>query len=390
MQAIQSQDTVKIRGLIDKIDDQEDEINALIGVVIQQDIQIQSLVSKSDATYVKENKNNILINSIPETPGEDCYHEASNFFKNILQVEKPIPLTQAYRIGRGNKRPILAKLKNVSEKAAIYGKTDRLKEINKARDKPYYITDQLPESYAEQRRTNNFLKQLSAKLPMPQRKNAEIKKGVLTLDGTPYVPPIHPPTVAEICSFTPEKKRMLHELDISQGDTEMHQKSVFTGYAADVFSTETVQKLYDAICLKVPDATHVVCAFKLPGIDIATTQGFVDNCEYGAGRVLLNLLNKTKAVNKAIFVTRHYGGQHIGALRFQLIEKVADSALQQVIAVEQCNRKPLTDEELRELNQQIQQQAEQREQDRLQQLQNPWNIPGSSKQQLEDWSASPT
>lgn len=93
IQAIQSQDLVKIRGLVDKLDDQEDKINALIGIVVRQDQQIKSLTSRLEVNYAKENKDNLLINGVPETQNEDCYREAANFFRNVLKIDKPIHLT---------------------------------------------------------------------------------------------------------------------------------------------------------------------------------------------------------------------------------------------------------------------------------------------------------
>lgn len=388
IETVQSQDSVKIRGLIEKVDDQEDKINTLMGVVTRQDILIRSLASKIDASYVKENRNNILIYGIPETQGEDCYHEAANFFKNILKLDNAIPLTQAYRIGKGNKRPILAKLKNVNDKTAIYAKTDRLKQLNKSRDRPYFITDQLPEAWAEQKRTNHFFKQQNTKLPVAQQQNVQILKGKLMVDGRPFETPISTPTVRQMCSLSPERKAVLRGLKFIEGNAEEQDKSTFVGYAADVYSTEAVQRFYDAMFLLVPDATHIMCAFKLPGVDIVQTQGYLDDGEHGGGRVLLNILNKNKTTNKALFVTRHYGGQHIGAARFQLIEKAAFSALQRIMDIEKRNKQPLTDEELVTLNRAIAEQAAQKQEQERLNRQHPWNV--SEEEQADSDNNDPT
>lgn len=304
LEAVQTQDAVKLRGIIESVDDQEDKINALIGIVMKQEHQIQALNNKWDAAYAKENRNNIVINGIPETQGEDCFHEAANFFKNILKVEKPIPISQAYRIGGGNKRPIVTKLKSVGDKTKLYSKTDRLKQINKGRDKPYFITDQLPEAMPEKRRVVSFLKQQNAKLPQAQQQKAEINKGILSFNNKPYESPIQAPTISEICKLSPERKRQLRQLEFLEGKSESQDQSVFTGFAAEAFSVQQVQKLYLAMKLFHPAATHIICAFKLPGIDVTSSQGFEDDGEYGAGRTLLSLLLKTKAVNKVLFVTK--------------------------------------------------------------------------------------
>lgn len=216
LEAIQAQDAVKLRGMIESINHQEDKINALIGIVMKQQHQIQALNSKWDAAYAKENKNNIIINGIPESQGKDCFHEAANFIKNILKVEKPVAIAQAYRAGTGTRRPILAKLKTVNDKPELYKKTGRLKQLNKGRDRPYYITDQLPEAWAEQRRAVSFLKLQNAKLPLAQQRKVDVTKGVLSFDGNPYNPPVKAPTFQEICQLTNEKKAKLRDLNLRE------------------------------------------------------------------------------------------------------------------------------------------------------------------------------
>lgn len=377
LEAVQMQDSVKLRGIIESIDDQDDKINALIGIVLKQEHQIRALNSKWDAAYAKENRNNIIINGIPETQGENCYHETANFFKNVLKVDKQVPITQAYRTGVGKTRPIVAKLKSVADKAELYKKTDRLKQINRGREKPYYIADQLPEAWAEKRRSVGFLKHLNHKLPHAQQQKAEIKKGILSFNDKPYEPPVKAPTFMEICNLSAQAKRQLREMQFEQGEEELLDQSRFVGFSADAYSVQQVRKLYLAMKLFHPMATHIICAFKLPGIDVSSNQGFVDDGEHGAGRTLLNVLLKAKANNKALFVTRQYGGKHIGPVRFKMIENTAQSALDNLLKIEERNRKPLTAEELQQLNEQIAEQAKQQEQRRMEQEQNPWNNPTS-------------
>lgn len=266
----------------------------------------------------------------------------------------------------------MVKLKSVGDKATIYAKTDGLRAVNRGRDKPYFISDQLPEAWAEQCKINHFIKQQNTKLPTAQQQKVEIKRGVLTVNDQLYEVPIFVPTVAQVCNLSPERKKILREMEILQGDTETCEKSIFTGYVADAYSTQNVQSIYEAMQLRVPDATHIMCAYRLPGVDFTQSQGFLDNGEYGAGRTLLNLLHKNRITNKVILVTRHYGGKHIGVQRFQLIEKVAQSALDAIRQQEIRAKQPLTDEELRQLNQQIAQQAAEVQKQQLILQQHPW------------------
>ena len=56
-------------------------------------------------------------------------------------------------------------------------------------------------------------------------------------------------------------------------------------------------------------------------------QEFYDDDEHGAGEKLLNWMIKANIDNRAVYVTRHYDGQHIGPQRFEYIVEAAKKAL---------------------------------------------------------------
>lgn len=141
---------------------------------------------------------------------------------------------------------------------------------------------------------------------------------------------------------------MIRELDIIKGESSTKHDSVFVGYVAEVFSTNHVENYYYHVKLLEPEATHIMCAFKLPGIDFTKVEGAIDDGEFAAGRTLLNFLYKHKEINKAIFVARYYGGKHLGPQRFLAIEQAADSALTALNNFKQQIRRPPTQQELQE------------------------------------------
>lgn len=70
---------------------------------------------------------------------------------------------------------------------------------------------------------------------------------------------------------------------------------------------------------------------------------------------------------------KQYRGKHIGALRFRLIEKTAQSALDGMMQQEQRNKQPLSEQELQQLNEQIAQQEREKQQRQLEREQHPWH-----------------
>ena len=54
--------------------------------------------------------------------------------------------------------------------------------------------------------------------------------------------------------------------------------------------------------------------------------GYMDDGEYGAGRNLLKHLIKRRLNNVVRVVTRWYGHEHLGGMRFELMKEVAIEA----------------------------------------------------------------
>lgn len=362
VELVQSQETQQLRGLIEKIDDHDDKIEALIGIVVRQDIEIQELKKKQNAAYVQNTANNIIISGIPLTQNENCFAEAAHFFKTKLKIDKRIPMKAAKRMGRGEGRPMMVTLTDINDKAVIFQKLNNLKAINKGRQNPYFVTDQLPEAWAERRRVIHFMKQQNKKLPDAQQLKMAVKRGELMINNKSYDPPLQPPSVSDLMSLSSERRRVIRQLKLLESESEEKDDSIFVGYTAQAFSLREVENYYLNIRLAEPEATHIMCAFQLPGDDFSQSQGFFDDGEHGGGRVLMQALLKLDVYNQVVFVTRHYGGKHLGPTRFQMIERCANQALEKLQIQIRRNCQPPTQQELDEfIQQQRKEQAAQRQ-----------------------------
>lgn len=379
VEVIQQQEVVKLRGVIDQLDDHDDRIQALMGVVIRQDQQIQALTNQVQAAQANRCTKNIIINGIPETQGENTIHEVAHFFKQILKISNHITIKHARRMGRGQYKPMLVKLQNVNDKAAIFQNLDKLKEINKSKDRPFFVTDHLPEAWAERKRYFHFLKQQNKKLPVAQQFKAQVRENKMFFNDKEYVPPVSAPTVRQFLSLSAERRRVIRELQVIQGDEETAEESIFIGYAAQVFSTKQVEDYYYHVRLLNPEATHVMCAFKLPGIDFTSSQGSIDDGEHAGGRTLLKHLLKDQNVNRAVYVVRYYGGKHLGPQRFSIIGRVAQSAITKLTEHEAAMRRPPTQQELDDYRKSLQQN---------QPYQAPWSTNTDEEDSQDEFNAS--
>lgn len=98
-EVVQQQESARVEGLTSKVEEQQSKINALIDTVVRQDQQIQALTNQMNSAYALKNQRNLIINGIPETPGENCFHEVAHFLKYAMKLDK-IPLKFAKKVGK--------------------------------------------------------------------------------------------------------------------------------------------------------------------------------------------------------------------------------------------------------------------------------------------------
>lgn len=356
---VQSQDSAAINNLTERAEGCEDKIQMLTGIITKQQLQIEELSHKLNNIYVNNNNKKLVINGLAETQGENCFHEVANFFKNIMKIDNQIPLKFARQIGTGAKRPMLMKLKSFEHKTLIFQKFDRLKQVNKNHQRPYFITEQLPEAWAERRCFIQHLKFQNSRLPAAARHDITVAKGTVKIDGTEFKQALQAPTIEEVVKLSSAERGMLQALEICEGKTETRDNSRFIGFAAEAYSVDKVKKLH--VCLKRdhPNAAHVMMAYKIPGTDFLDSQGLVDDGEHGGARAIMRVLYKEKVDNIAVFVVRYFGGTHLGSTRFQAIEIVAKSAIDKHTQKQWEARRPPTQQELDQINADIQQVSQQ-------------------------------
>ena len=302
------------------------KIDQLSGVVAYQDQVIQELNSKVEHMEVDKLRPNLVIQGIIETEREDCIQQAQLFFTNQLEITDQILIRKAYRIGKGKKRPLNVTLANPGDKATIYSYVSKLQGKSNARRGKYRIDDQLPPRLPEQKKRNRDMMWRNRNC-VANKLAMSVKRGKLLVNNTPVQHNIKTPEASQLLKLKKIEVAALKDQKIVKGEPVSWGTSTFTGYVCDVQYFDEVNKAYEWVKFHNMDARHIICACKVPGNNIVNSQSYEDDHEHGARRVLLDYLNSIKLENRAVFVTRHYDGQHIGAKRFDLIIDAAKSAI---------------------------------------------------------------
>lgn len=227
----------------------------------------------------------------------------------------------AHRMGTPGKdfhRPIVIRC-SVSLKTKIFQNTFRLA------GKPYSVNQQLPEMYAEQKRE---MRQIKREIEKAEEGKAEqdkstflVRNNKLYVNGQLQRKPLTPPAPTDLFANASERENM-SKFKFTSAQSKPTKGSQFTAYACVVEKMEDVRMAYKRLFRENPEADHISAAFSA-----GNCEAYQDDGEFGAGFRLLNIIRSAKLLNVAIFMVQHYGGEHLGPIRFTLIKSTAEEAL---------------------------------------------------------------
>ena len=109
---------------------------------------------------------------------------------------------------------------------------------------------------------------------------------------------------------------------LQESTMKSERGSLFCAYASRVSTPDQIRDHYMKVRYWHPEADHVMMATKLQSELYS-----VDDGEWNAGIKLERLLELREESDVVVFVAREYGNDKIGPKCFQLINEVAEEAL---------------------------------------------------------------
>lgn len=243
------------------------------------------------------------------------------FFNEKLGITQEIGIKAAHRIGSGGNRPLVVKLADINTKQLIFQNTQKLKGTN------YFISEQLPEELAEKKKLQQRIKGQNKTLLVSEQLSLNIKRDKIYVNNEQLRPAVVAPSALTWLSKTEDEQKQIKRVALTKGDTDSKTTCTFISYSAEVKSTKDVQMAYEKVFTLEPRATHIVCAYLLPGLNFPTLQGGVDDREFGAARQILKKMQAGGYFNRAVYVARYYGGSNLGSERFRIYKELAQVAL---------------------------------------------------------------
>ena len=304
-----------------------DKVDIMSKLLMKQENQIDTIKARRCADDAKPYRANLKIVGLMDQDGKNPTELVNDFFKNMLQISQGVEVVQAYRLKFGDPAPIIAKLKEPKMKQTVFDKVSNLKGKKNKKDQYYGVYSHLPDHEMElDMRKRNVVK-ANKKLPKPQQQNIELKIGDLMVNGHVYSPRVTRLSARELLEIGVDDWKAAATLNHAVGNEITADQSHFLGFAVEVHNIHDVVRSYHHYRLKYADATHVMMAYRLPGINKAYDEDYFDDEEYGGGRRLHRLLVDGNVFSAMLVVVRYFGQKLLGAKRFDHIQATAGEAL---------------------------------------------------------------
>ena len=153
----------------------------------------------------------------------------------------------------------------------------------------------------------------------------KVKSDHVEVDGAKLMDTVKPATPSEV--FFPNKQERAAILGCSffRTDVITCKGSHFQLFHMDVPTTDYCNLAYQAISNipAIAGQTHLISAYTLDSGEF----GWNDDDDHGLGKFLLSTMEKREMQNGICFLTRHYGGQHIGKRRYEIIQQLVTELL---------------------------------------------------------------
>ena len=301
------------------------KIDLLVNAMVRHEALIGELASKAENVELRSMKQNLIITGIQEEDKESCGAKIDSFFKNKLELTQVPAVKVAHRVGEGQNRPMVVRLKSARDKGVIYKNVSNLKEKKNAEDKAYFVNDQLPARMNEQKiwEKQVFKKYKSS---VAHQLTLSFKRGKLMVNGEEFKQKITAPSERQILQADEKEIIEWRKWKCVEGREIRKYNCTFRGYTRAVSTHQEIRNAYCLLKMVHGSARHIVCIYRLPGV-LPTDEGYEDDGEFFAGRKLLRLMENAQIQNRVFFVVRYYRGCHIGKARYQGYREAIEAAL---------------------------------------------------------------
>ena len=326
----QTTDVKKISKLEAKVKFYETKFEKLQNVLSFQEQVIKGIIDKVEREEEQKRRNKLFVKGLTGITDNNGVEKVNEFFKNTLLITHDIPLLKAYRKTETDEW-VTVLLKNNGDRFKIFENASNLKGKKNINGQYFKIRDNQPPRFREERRRRKEVIKQNNKASVAEQIKLSVKKNKLIVtnqgEDNEYTPPLHCPSRLEAACLTAAELLELNRINLVQGPTVPEKGNTFTGLVMDAGSIEEVNKAYLLLRYKNMNANHIICACRVPGDTLVNREQFMDDEDYGMGRVLWEYMKDVAQTSRAIFIIRTTDGTHLNAGRFDAMIQAAKQAV---------------------------------------------------------------
>ena len=266
--------------------------------------KIRELQQKMENYEVEKAKRMVIFTGLDLSPKRATARQQLNsFFAEVMGLN--LCIEDFYHIGQGPNKEVVLILLSIQQKKSIFHNIDSIKNVVNANGKKYRFRDFLTAKQNEYRKKCQNI----ADVVQDSHPGTEVMtdKGKLFVGNQEYIPKIEAPDPTSVLQLSLVKLNQIMSVPVQQGPTEEVQGNIFTGYTVCTNKIEDIQDAYMKLRLNHAGARHIVCAFRIPGINTAESNDHCDDEDYGASLPILQAMSQDNISCRAVFVVRKCG-----------------------------------------------------------------------------------
>ena len=322
-----------VQTLQKQVEELTNKVQILEGGYVRQQAMMGELRDKVEKMDQESVKTKITFYNIDEVEGEEnVMNTLIMFLRFKVKVKQVVYMLQAFRVGKkedNKNRPITAILKTKGEKGKIFSCIKNISKLTNDRGEKYRIKDYKPQREQEKGSRQRDLQYRNKKKNTAQRIAMSVENGELLLgqQKTKYHKIVEAPATSYLLNLDEDDRKRIMKVKIDEGTRITNGKCTFHSFSLSTNSIVEVRDAYAQLRLRHGKARHIVCAYHLPGEIEPLYSDYVDDEEWGAGRRILKMMTDADLWYRAIYVVRYYGGENLGAARFDTYQQAAEAVV---------------------------------------------------------------
>jgi hypothetical protein len=287
----------------------------MTAIVTKQAQMIETLHNKLVDLQRITMKNNIIMHNVPEEDDERPVDIVGQLLLNKTGVR--VDIERAHRMGAKREkghRPLIARINRQDEVDTILLRTKPAKGANFDK-KAIRVTPQIPTEIRHARAKMHFLAQHYRESDATAK--IKVHEDKIVVNGVTKRDQITPPSAGQILEIEAPEMIQLRDYRFIHSDETVAKGSKFKIYCHPVRTLADVRMAYKAIS-SIPQAakcTHLISAYKID----EKIKGYQDDGDYGFGQQIMRTITDKGQQGMVYFLTRHFGGRHLGRRRFQIV-----------------------------------------------------------------------